>query len=159
MSAFDQQKVRELAQIQVQPSRGHRQGIRPFDDEPALGRALKRAENAYHKSLERQCILDHYLQLQSVFEEQRRFSRQYDKMVRAWKDMTDLGKGDIAATADYFLAIKEHGEDENVPSEMWLEFGLARSPETRRYRFRLQGQSAFQWALWRASANHPPCAC
>ncbi len=46
-----------------------------------------------------------------------------------------------------------------VPSGMRLEFGVARSPVTRRYRFRLQGQSADRWALWRASANHQPFAC
>ena len=46
-----------------------------------------------------------------------------------------------------------------VPPAMWLEFGVARSPATRRYRFRLRGQSADQRALWRASASHRPCAC
>ena len=44
-----------------------------------------------------------------------------------------------------------------VPSGMWLEFGGAVSGNMR-YRFRLQGQSADQWALWQASANHRPCA-
>ena len=46
-----------------------------------------------------------------------------------------------------------------VASGTRLEFGVAHSPVTRRYRFRLRGQSAFQSALWRASANHRPCAC
>ena len=50
-------------------------------------------------------------------------------------------------------------EDWEVPPAMWLEFGVARSPATRRYRFRLRGQSADQRALWRASASHRPCAC
>jgi holo-[acyl-carrier protein] synthase len=51
------------------------------------------------------------------------------------------------------------GGAQRVPSGMWLEFGVARSPVTRRYRFRLQGQSADRWVLWRGSASHPPCAC
>ena len=46
-----------------------------------------------------------------------------------------------------------------VASGTRLEFGVAHSPVTRRYRFRRRGQSAFQPALWRASANHRPCAC
>ena len=46
-----------------------------------------------------------------------------------------------------------------VPSRTWLELGAARSPVTRRYRFKLRGQSADRWALWRACAIHRLCAC
>lgn len=125
MSPFDHKTVRELAQIQVKPSRGGREDFRPFEDEHAFSRALKRAEKAYHKSLDRQCFLDQCLQLQPVFLEQRQFSRQYDRIVRAWKDMSDLGKSDIAATADYFLAIKEHGDDESALANRVLNSPLA----------------------------------
>ena len=46
-----------------------------------------------------------------------------------------------------------------VPSAKWLEFGVARSPVTRKYRFRLRGQLADRWVLWRASASRRSCAC
>jgi uncharacterized protein len=51
------------------------------------------------------------------------------------------------------------GSMPGVPSGKWLEFSVAHSPVTGRYRFRRQGQLADQWALWQAFANHRPCAC
>ena len=55
--------------------------------------------------------------------------------------------------------IKAATEVLEVPSGKWLEFGVARSPITRGYRFRLRGQSADRWAWWRGSASRRPCAC
>src|SRR5262245_9452810 len=41
----------------------------------------------------------------------------------------------------------------------WCWNSVTRSPAFREYPVRRQGQSADRWALWRASANHQPCAC
>ena len=89
--------------------------VLPFDnDKRAFGRALQRAEGAYNGSLQEQCVVDHCTQLKSVFEEEQKFSHQYSKMICAWKSMTELARNDIAATADYLLAIREHGDDEQL---------------------------------------------
>ena len=41
----------------------------------------------------------------------------------------------------------------------WCWNSVTRSPAFREYPVRRRGQSADRWALWRASANHQPCAC
>jgi hypothetical protein len=113
LSAFSQGKVAELAQIPVQPSRGSRQSSKPFlNDQPALLLALHRAENAYHETMHQTRILDHYTKLKSVFEEQKRFLLDYSRVLHAWKSMSDLARKDLAATADWFLAFEELGDNE-----------------------------------------------
>src|SRR5262245_17754700 len=41
----------------------------------------------------------------------------------------------------------------------WCWNLVTRSPAFREYLVRRRGQSVDGWALWRASANHQPCAC
>lgn len=41
----------------------------------------------------------------------------------------------------------------------WCWNLVTRSPAFREYLVRRRGQSVDRWALWRASANHQPCAC
>ena len=41
----------------------------------------------------------------------------------------------------------------------WCWNLVTRSPAFREYPVRRRGQSVDRWALWRASANHQPCAC
>ena len=81
---------------------------------PALLRALVRAEKAYDSAVEHEAILEHCLQLKNIFEEQKIFFRKFDQMLRAWKSLSFLAKNDLAEVANYFLAISEYGENEEL---------------------------------------------
>jgi hypothetical protein len=113
-SAFDEQKVRDLAEIPVQPSRGRRESFFPFKKNwRSFGLALQRAQRAFDQSLQQQRIEGHCTQLKLVFEEQRRFLSRYNSMICSWQSLSELAKKDIAARAEHFLAIRELGDDEH----------------------------------------------
>jgi len=79
VSRFDENDIRKLASMSVRSCRGRREQIFPFrNKEPALRRALVRAETAYDKSLKQQTIIDHCLYLKSIFEEEKRFATKFN---------------------------------------------------------------------------------
>ena len=115
VSKFDADKVRELAEIPIQPSRGRRQSFLPFEnDKLAFRRALQRAERAYDKASQQQSVEEHCIQLKSVFQEEKRFAHECLQMICAWKNVTELARKDIAATADYLSAVRQHGDHEEL---------------------------------------------
>ncbi|MBR1247528.1 hypothetical protein JQ609_11340 [Bradyrhizobium sp. AUGA SZCCT0169] len=114
MSAFGLEIVSELAEIRVKASRGIRQSLQPFDDKLALQEALQRAERAYFKALEQLRFEAHYKNLRSVFEEQRRFAQSFSGVVRAWNQMTELAQKDLASEFEWFSAVDELGQNEEL---------------------------------------------
>jgi hypothetical protein len=65
--------------------------------------------------------------------------------------------GEIALVANSVTQTKD-GEKWRCRRE-WCWNLVTRSPAFREYLVRRRGQSVDRWALWRASANHQPCAC
>src|SRR6516225_10078102 len=59
----------------------------------------------------------------------------------------------------YYLDISKKEQKKRRCRREWCWNSVTRSPAFREYPVRRRGQSADRWALWRASANHQPCAC
>jgi hypothetical protein len=115
VSQFNNNELTKIANIPVLPCRGRRERFLPFlNKKPALLKALVRAEKAYDSALKKEAIIDHCLHLKTIFEEQKIFFKKFDQMLRAWKSLPLIAKNDLAEVANYFLAITQHGGNEEL---------------------------------------------
>jgi hypothetical protein len=116
VTKFDNKEVSKLAKIPVRACRGRRELLLPFlNIEAVLQEAPISAETVFEKAVEQDNIIDHCLLLKTIFEEEKRFSKKLDQMLRAWKKLTPIARNDLAELAGYFISIEEHGEDARSP--------------------------------------------
>ena len=113
MTRFSRKVVVALTQVKIYPSRGSRGPIYPFAKlESELARALRDAETAFQRAHGQSEKLSYFIQLNRVFDEERQFALRCDRLLKAWDEMTDLAKRDVAEAANYQSFVETYGDDE-----------------------------------------------